>query len=261
MAMTSIAEQVRTLVANSSDAVHAGECSAAVSAHLNTALKAHGQCRLTGLICAPEVLSVLAKALGGDVFTPSGEGEIQDLDVDPLRVDAFEHAHLLATGSFHTDYFTAPRPPRYVMIQCVRTDPRHPAFGRNQVAVAKEALAALERIAPELAHLARSAEIVLRFGAKAERIKLIEACGEGDILRLPHLHLVKAFGEASDPRVVELVEAINLACNAVMDDCVLDVGDVLVLDNHRTAHRRGEASWRLSSGGFEARSIRMMRCG
>jgi hypothetical protein len=202
---------------------------------------------------APVALGVL---LGGKFFVPGGENLVDEFTVAPAASHGADRSTSIEAGSFHTDYCTAELPPRFVAIQCIRPDPRHPYFGRNQYAQSAKIVRMLKRISPDLVDDVRRATIQIAIGRRSHQIKLFDVNASQNILRMPHRHLVSGNGSAADGHILD---TLNLACNAAMTDCVLNEGDILFLDNHQCAHRRGEASLKIEVDAVLGRSIRTVR--
>lgn len=219
-------------------------------------LRVEGALVVKGCPNTESALVALGVVLGGKFFVPAGESLVDEFAVVPQASRGADRSTSIEAGSFHTDYCTAELPPRFVAIQCIRPDPRHPYFGRNQYAQRTKILSVLNCISPDLVDDIKRATIPITIGGKPRHVELFDAGISGEILRMPHRHLTS--GDCSIANGI-IMDTLNLACNAAMIDCALDGGDILLLDNHQCAHRRGEASFKIEVDAIRSRAIRTVR--
>jgi hypothetical protein len=202
------------------------------------------------------LLPALGSAMGAALHSPTGFGVVSTLEVRPFAASIAETTGIIA---FHTDFASDPRPPDVVTILVQEPDPRHPSFGRNQVAAVARILDVLEQAFPGIAtHLRGLYMPVGPFGDA--RVGPVLELAAAPTLRWPEPVFDRArlddqhrFGGRS---VLDLIEE---AAKAVCEDVALDAGDLLVADNRTALHRRGTCSVAFAGHRFRARRIDTLR--
>jgi len=212
-------------------------------AALRECVGVHGWAVIEGMPCRDGngPLLDLANALGRvNPYGAGGEtrdGEGVHLVAPSARpvLDTTGKAMLSSTATdfpLHTDECFASEPSRYVLLHCWREDARG---GGDSLLANSEAIAArLEPWALDLCHRANfiwrtcRAPIFTRqpgTGWPIVRFNMREIAGDD-------------LGEDADPRSRVLPELMLAAANAAAEQVLLEAGDCLVIDNHRTLHGR-----------------------
>lgn len=200
----------------------------------------------------------LSRVSQGKLFFSKRIGSfVHEFRVLPYSENLSEQA---TGGGFHTDFMFQPHPPEFTALLCIRPDPRHPFYGRNQV-VQRDAF--LERMGKiygiKLTDLLnRPIEYLFPNRPSISRPILQVVNGE-PILRL-HTSLmppgrIKSFDNLPLKHIIEAV------CSDVADEFVLDQGDLLIVSNHFALHRRSECSFSYDAhdGTFTSREMATVR--
>lgn len=203
-------------------------------------------------------LILLATLIGKNIFTSDRLGIFHNFKVDPYNNDISES---VSAGMFHTDFSSVSNPPRYIAIQCVEPDPRHPFFGRNQVAPLTRILKRLNELIPESVTNLELHPLAMNYGGSKQLVNVLNRRGSEsqirihnklvDVDNLDHCHFYDG---------VPIVAILEQVCKEVCDDFALDCGDVLIVDNWHSLHRRGEATVMYSAlNHWTSRSINTIR--
>ncbi len=201
-----------------------------------------------------ELLS-LEKVLGLPIFKSGRLGESFNFEVNPFADSLSETT---TSGGFHTDFATSNTPPKYVALQCVETDPRHPFYGRNQIAHMTKIVERLFQIVP---HLKKEDlyELIIphSFGGILKDIHFLTNHGGEDVLRF---HASFSLETPKAPKVngVPFSRLISAIGSDVACDFVLEKGDIAVFSNWKTLHKRGECSVQYD-GRWKGRYINSVR--
>lgn len=154
-------------------------------------------------------------------------------------------------GGFHSDFWSAPIPPKYIMLQCIRPDPRHPYFGRNQYIKISDILETAKYIFGE--HV--SSKISNHCFKYKKNIPVKYHLFKNEIARF-HEHLVLEEMENE----INFVSAIREISLSMCTDFVLNEGEIAVINNHKGLHRRGEATIDFSNkDAINSRCLRTVR--
>lgn len=182
----------------------------------------------------------LCRISGGKLFFSDRIGSfVHEFRVLPHSDNLSEQA---SCGGFHTDFMFQPRPPEFVALLCLRPDPKHPVYGRNQVVhrdAFLERMHSIYRITPEDL---LTQKIEYTFAGRAPiSLPLLRILDDRQILSF-HTSLmpkgkVAAFG---DTPIKNMIEAV---CSEVAQDVILDRGDLLIVSNHIALHRRSECTF------------------
>jgi hypothetical protein len=134
-----------------------------------------------------------------------------------------------------------PRPPEFVALLCLRPDPKHPIYGRNQV-VHRDAF--LERMNGVYgiteADLLKKRVNYSFSGRKPISLPILQRLDDQLILTL-HTSLMPG-GKLAEFDNLPLKAMIEAVCSEVAQDIVLDQGDLLIVSNHAALHRRSECT-------------------
>jgi hypothetical protein len=181
----------------------------------------------------------LCRVSGGKLFFSARLGSfVHEFRVLPYSDNLSEQP---VCGGYHTDFMFQSRPPEFVALLCLRPDPKHPFYGRNQV-VHRDAF--LERMnsiygVTEADLLER--KIDYSFPGRAPiSLPVLQRLDDRLILTL-HTSLMStgnlpAFGN----RPLKMI--IDAVCNEVAHDVILGRGDLLIVSNHAALHRRSECT-------------------
>lgn len=147
---------------------------------------------------------------------------------------AQELSEEVMSGGFHTDLMFQEYPPRYIALQCIQPDPKYPYYGRNQIAKVSDLI-----------------EELLKFGFCKEELinlkieyQLNDKTYEQSLFfdNLKSIKYHQKFAQENNKCPLQIVKLLNDLSLSVCEDFVLDTGDLLIIDNHRTLHRRSECS-------------------
>ena len=150
-------------------------------------------------------------------------------------------------GFFHTDYSAHRAPPAFTVIECKNADPRHPFYGRNQIAHADLVLQKLAQLDPSIVETLLTVSFPFLIGGQTYNIvPLFKArfgektvhcfrmhIGYIDTARLSDRHFF------FDIPIHSLIEMVAMQ---VCQDFAIDTGEILLLSNVRCLHRRGAAT-------------------
>lgn len=162
-----------------------------------------------------------------------------------VEVSSDNFSQQMQTGGFHTDFMFQKNPPEYIALLCLKTDPKHPTYGRNQIVSMSSLLKLLE------VGFGLSVEELLNrqlpycfSGGRHFSIPLLNRI-DGDLQFKFHQYLVSN-GVSTSAVQNKLTETYLAQLHAAMidvaEDVCLNAGDLLVLSNHHALHRRGECS-------------------
>jgi hypothetical protein len=166
-----------------------------------------------------------------------------------------------ACGGYHTDFMFQSQPPEFIALLCIKSDPKYPLYGRNQIVHYDAFVQKMSSIygVSELDLLELKVKYVFPNHPDIE-LQILQKYGDRNIFRL-HTSLM---GEASMQKFlngIPLKHAIEAVCGDVSQDIVLDKGDMLIVSNHIALHRRSECTLAFSSDGnlFESREMVTIR--
>ena len=181
----------------------------------------------------------LCRVSGGKLFFSARLGSfVHEFRVLPHSDNLSEQA---SCGGFHTDFMFQPRPPEFVALLCLRPDPKHPVYGRNQVVHRDAFLERMHSIYGITLEDILTQKIEYAFAGRAPiSLPLLRSLEDRLILTF-HTSLmptgkIAAFG---DTPVKNMIEAV---CSEVAQDVILDRGDLLIVSNHVALHRRSECT-------------------
>lgn len=149
---------------------------------------------------------------------------------------ATELSEELEPGGFHTDFMFQEEPPRYIALQCIKQDPKHPFYGRNQIVRIDNLISMLTQCGVSNVQL-RDLQVEYVLNGKIYKKKLFD-----DDLKSIKYHQKFASSNIILNGDINIVELINNFSLSICEDIVLNSGDLLIIDNHTTLHRRSECS-------------------
>ncbi len=181
----------------------------------------------------------LCRVSGGKLFFSARLGSfVHKFRVLPHSDNLSEQA---ACGGYHTDFMFQPRPPEFVALLCLRPDPKHPVYGRNQVVHRDAFLERMNSIYGVTQADLLERKIDYSFSGRAPiSLPVLQHLDDRLILTL-HTSLMPtgnlaAFGN----RPLKMM--IDAVCSEVAHDVILDRGDLLIVSNHAALHRRSECT-------------------
>lgn len=185
-------------------------------------------------------------------------GVVHQFSVLPGAKSLAEQA---SCGGYHTDFMFQPRPPAYIALLCLRPDPKHPVFGRNQIVHRDDFIAKMENVfGLSEADLKCAALKYIFPGRPAFDVPVLDNLDGRTIFRL-HTSLAQDRNGPILRSGLGLKEAVEAVCSDVAQDFVLDRGDLLIMSNHIALHRRSECTLAYRSDGtsFDSREIASIR--
>ena len=200
----------------------------------------------------------LSRVSGGNLFFSTRLGSfLHEFRVLPHSDNLSEQA---SCGGYHTDFMFQPRPPEFVALLCLRPDPKHPVYGRNQVVHRDAFLKRMGNIYAITEDDLLRQKVDYSFpGRPPISLPILRRLDNRIILSL-HTSLMPegglpAFGNLPLKSIIEAV------CGEVAQDVVLDQGDLLVVSNYAALHRRSECTlaFNAADGSFTSREMATVR--
>ncbi|PZQ45586.1 MAG: hypothetical protein DI551_06905 [Micavibrio aeruginosavorus] len=202
-------------------------------------------------------------ALSPNIFYAPTTDYIDRINVAPFMGHGYDFSETTKPGFFHTDFCSYPTPPRYVALQCLEPDPRHPYYGRNQITHINDILSVLKNEDEAIIDKLRTMDIHYSIGTRKASIRILNEKDGVQTLLLPHAHMISNDDREKTEKILgqHPVDLINQICLAECKDIALDLGDIVVLDNYTTVHRRGECTIKFENGlqQFSSRKISTIR--
>lgn len=202
--------------------------------------------------------SELSRISDGKLFFSARLGSfIHEFRVLPHSENLSEQS---SCGGYHTDFMFQPSPPAYIALLCLRTDPKHPIYGRNQVVHRDAFLERLEHLYGLTTEDLLKLEVGYSFpGRPPIRIPLLRRVN-GQIVLSLHTSLMPE-GKLVEFSNLPLKSIINAVCGDIAHDFVLDQGDLLIVSNHLALHRRSECTLAFNSdaNSFVSREMATVR--
>lgn len=202
--------------------------------------------------------SELSSVSQGKLFFSERIGSfVHEFRVLPYSENLSEQA---SGGGFHTDFMFQPRPPEFTTLLCLRPDPRHPFYGRNQVVHRDDFLERMDKI-----YRIGSADLLSRpieysFPNRPSIcLPILQLVDDEQVLRL-HTSLMPA-GRIKSFDDLPLKHIIEAVCSDIANELVLDQGDLLIVSNHFALHKRSECSFSFNpyDGSFTSREMATVR--
>lgn len=202
----------------------------------------------------------LDRISGGQLYYSSRVGSIcHQFSVLPESTNFSEQ---MRCGGFHTDFMFQQHPPAYIALLCLQPDPRHPLYGRNQVVHVRPFLERMKHIFGVDEQGLKEYRLLYDLAERGRFEQPILGHLDGKLIfRFHELLLAKEqarWVSAPDMSVAAMLHAVMME---VMVDICLDRGDLLILSNHNTLHRRGECSIEFAgvTGKWRAREMATIR--
>lgn len=160
---------------------------------------------------------------------------IDKFSVEPfLNLDFLTLSESSRVGGFHSDFWSATMPPKYTFLQCIKPDPRHPYFGRNQYVKIGDIFESAKLIFGESTSLK-----IMNHDFKYKNSNDYEFSFFKNGITRFHEHLVLDEPMKDGVTFISAIREIALSkCN----DFSLDTGEIAIINNHKGLHRRGEAT-------------------
>ncbi len=202
--------------------------------------------------------SELCRASGGKLFFSARIGSfVHKFRVLPSSGNLSEQA---TCGGYHTDFMFQSRPPAFVALLCLRPDPKHPVYGRNQVVHRDIFLERMNSIYGVTQADLLGQKIEYAFPGRAPiSLPVLQILDDQLILTL-HTSLMPTGSLASfGNRSLKMM--IDTVCSEVAHEVVLDRGDLLIVSNHVALHRRSECTlaFNAADGSFTSREMATIR--
>lgn len=171
------------------------------------------------------------------------------------KIDSTELSEELESGGFHTDFMFQEKPPRYIALQCVESDPKYPWYGRNQIIKIDCLIDEIVKFGIKESEF-KNLEVEYFLNGKIYKKKLFD-----HILGSIKYHQKFAVNNITMDGDIKVIELINNISLSVCVDLVLNSGDLLIIDNYKTLHRRSECSvkYNAEKKKFEGRKMNSVR--
>ena len=168
----------------------------------------------------------------------------------------------LSCGGFHTDFMFQIDPPEYIALLCLKADPRHPIYGRNQIVSwenFREKIYTLFGLTEDDLKQ-RQLPYDLPGHGKFKQALLYEFHGN-NIFRFHELFLDSDLIQDHQVKGVSWQAALHAVFMDVAHDICLNRGDLLIVSNHHALHRRSECSiaYNETSGQWDSREMASIR--
>lgn len=216
---------------------------------IKSLLLQHGAVIVRNFSCELSDVTLMIKAIKGCLFYQSKElGYVHTFETVPFQQDILSIS--LECGAFHTDFWTREEIPDFVLLQCVRPDPKHPFYSRNQIVSVENLLKQIEKIYPKLLELLKTISIPHRVGTKEFNVKLLKKNNSGkfEICVHPKYIAKDLLQEIHYINGITVTDFISEVAKYLSYDFALNSSDIVIVSNKLFLHRRGEASVDFSNG-------------
>jgi hypothetical protein len=195
------------------------------------------------------------KILNRTLFVSSREevAQIEFFKVEPFLEKNWKTlSETSRVGGFHTDFWASHIPPRFILLQCLSTDPKHPHYGRNQYVPMNLLYQKIENIFGT-----KSAEIL-------QYIRFYYACHKGNYHQFDNGQIARFHEFLANDRTgfddFSLLSVIRDVALSACEDFVLNKNELVIFNNHRGLHRRGEASIKFETKDlYQSRHLNTLR--
>ncbi len=154
-----------------------------------------------------------------------------------------ELAHTLKAGEFHTDLNTEKKPPEITAIQCLEPDPGSPNFGILYVANLSELIHEIKQNQNHKILLFLTDEIVTMLSERSSSSWTGNLVEDNMIRYHPEtLRAANRMLGKTTHDLEQIIEEIESSALAVSVPIALNSGDLVLISNRRSLHRRGESS-------------------
>lgn len=202
----------------------------------------------------------LDRISGGQLYYSNRVGAIcHQFSVLPESVNFSEQ---MLCGGFHTDFMFQPHPPAYIALLCLHPDPRHPIYGRNQVVHMRPFLERMKQIFGVGEQELKEYRLLYDLAERGSFEQPILADLDGKVIfRFQERLLAKEQAQGISALGLSTAAMLHAVMMEVMFDICLDSGDLLIVANHNTLHRRGECSIEFAgeTGKWRAREMATIR--
>ena len=185
-------------------------------------------------------------------------GVLHQFRVLPHSINLSEQA---SCGGYHTDFMFQPHPPAFIALLCIKPDPKHPFYGRNQIVHYDAFVQKMHSVygVSEIDLLELKVKYVFPNYPDID-IPILQQYGARNIFRL-HTTLMDAALTQKFLIGTPIKEAIDAVCGDVAQDIVLGQGDLLIVSNHIALHRRSECTLAFEPDGstFKSREMATIR--
>ena len=203
-----------------------------------------------------EILFKLAPFLTCKIYESERLGSFHAFEVDPFSTELSE---TINSGGFHTDFSTSLIPPKFVAIQCICTDVRHPFYGRNQIVSYSSIKQRFFEIYSDYdANFFDQIYIQHNYGVSKKIVKFLSYNQSHEILKYHSKLLDHDINEIKIDDVY-VSNIINAIATEMCYDFVLNEGDILLFNNWNTLHKRGECTTTYKNNHWGGRFINSVR--
>ncbi len=196
---------------------------------------------------------LIQEVMGCSIYQPTRRSipAVETFSVQPfLNLDWVTLSESSRVGGFHTDFWSASVPPKFILLQCLKQDPKHPYFGRNQYVKIDALLNAFKSIFKN-----KSTSIFETQNIEYKIGNLLFPFFDGEIVRF-HEHIAVNNQKFNDFDFISIIREISLSqCS----DFVLNETEIVILNNHKGLHRRGEATYSFNGDNSLNGSSRCLR--
>lgn len=171
-----------------------------------------------------------------------------------------EYSRSTDVRHFHTDFSGMNNPPDYVAIQCIKEDPKHPFYGRNQIAILDELLDKLELIIEKPTEKLLNIKFPCQYKDTVNESTILHKEKNNIFIKFHFENIIESLLNESHKingeYIHKIIEAVALN---VSKDFVLEKGDIVIASNKFCFHRRGECSLDFEKNKYYGRKIRTIR--
>lgn len=165
-------------------------------------------------------------------------------------------------GGFHTDFMFQAEPPEYIALLCLRADPRHPYYGRNQIVSKKKFISKVEELVGLTEKDLEQHSLTYNLPRQGiYRYPLLDRLGNNTIFRFHESLVDQQCAQSEILPEKNLIAFLHSVFMDVCEDVCLNAGDILVISNHQALHRRSECSisYQGSNANFASREMASIR--
>lgn len=172
------------------------------------------------------------------------------------------------SGGFHTDFAFQENPPKYISLQCIAPDPKHPFLGRNYIVSVRSIIDSLVQQFYQTEKNLLKISLPYSFGKQVIWVNPFYRDKNGIMAMKIHLSLVDESLLQSEHHYINNIPITTVLSQIALNysyDFALDKGDVLIMSNRYILHKRGECSIEIKSsindGGsfYSSREMNSMR--
>lgn len=207
---------------------------------------------------AKRLESELCRVSDGKLFFSARLGSfVHEFRVLPHSENLSEQA---SCGGYHTDFMFQPCPPAFVALLCLRPDPKHPMYGRNQVVHRDAFLERMESVYGITGADLLKQKVDYPFPGRTPISLPILQRLNGQLILTLHTSLMPC-GKLPTFDNLPLKSVIDAICGEIAEDVVLDQGDLLIVSNHTALHRRSECTLTFNAAdrSFKSREMATVR--